>query len=296
MQQQCSGNNFNDRLNSLEELLLNKENYSEEQCKALKHKISHLKSEFKHRWLMAKRTDKIFQDKNKNWLSALIELPSTTRGGCPKKDFEQLSDRSKRRKTEHLRKNFPAEELLYATQMSQRAAGNADVSAVMKNISESPTRAARYRKAFEASQTVRIKKLTPSQALAIFIEANLSRRQYEIIQGANKEIYPCYSILQKAKEECYPKVIHVTESCAEVNLQDLLDHTSLRLCQFLDEVFHRLSEEEKCNLELLLKWGCDGSQQTQFKQKFNEDMDTSDSNIFQSSFVPLRLRSNINEK
>ncbi|KAF2894322.1 hypothetical protein ILUMI_11851, partial [Ignelater luminosus] len=40
--------------------------------------------------------------------------------------------------------------------------------------------------------------------------------------------------------------------------------------------------------EKIIKWGYDGSQQSQFKQKFNNSTD-SDSNIFQSSLVPLRL-------
>ena len=43
-------------------------------------------------------------------------------------------------------------------------------------------------------------------------------------------------------------------------------------------------------MQLICKWGCDGSQQTQFKQKIADDSgDACDANIFQSSFVPLRL-------
>lgn len=41
-------------------------------------------------------------------------------------------------------------------------------------------------------------------------------------------------------------------------------------------------------MNLISKWGCDGSQQAQFKQKFQNNAD-SDANIFQSSLVPLRL-------
>lgn len=39
---------------------------------------------------------------------------------------------------------------------------------------------------------------------------------------------------------------------------------------------------------LISKWGCDGSQQAQFKQKLQNNADN-DANIFQSSLVPLRL-------
>jgi len=74
-------------------------------------------------------------------------------------------------------------------------------------------------------------------------------------------------LLKNAKQDCYPKKesMKITETCAEVNLQDLLDHTSIRLCKYLEEVIENLTEEEKHNLELISKWGCDGSQQSQFK-------------------------------
>lgn len=89
--------------------------------------------------------------------------------------------------------------------------------------------------------------------------------------------------------------MRVTETCAEINLQDLLDHTSARLRMYLDEVLESITDEERSSLELLSKWGCDGSQQQQFKQKFGNSTD-SGSNIFQSSFVPIRLICNIGDK
>ena len=47
-----------------------------------------------------------------------------------------------------------------------------------------------------------------------------------------------------------------------------------------------LSKEERENMELISKWECDGSQQSQFKQKF-QNISDSDVNIFQSFLVPL---------
>lgn len=108
-------------------------------------------------------------------------------------------------------------------------------------------------------------------------------------------MYPCYSLIEKAKKNCYPdeQSMRVTETCAEVKLQDLFNHTSLRLCKYLEPVIETISEEEKANLQLIIKWGCDGSQQAQYKQKFENNTDT-DANIFQSSLVPLRLQSDTN--
>jgi hypothetical protein len=73
-----------------------------------------------------------------------------------------------------------------------------------------------------------------------------------------------------------------------------LDHTVTRLLTYLEEIVQNLSNEESDSL-LLCKWGCDGSQQTQYKQKFQNDCN-SDSNIFQSSFVPLQLICQLNKK
>ena len=77
----------------------------------------------------------------------------------------------------------------------------------------------------------------------------------------------------------------MTSTYAEINLQNLLDHTVTRLLLYLQEVV-TLNEEDCRTLILTCKWGCDGWQQAQFKQKFQSVLD-SDSNIFQSSFVPV---------
>jgi hypothetical protein len=121
----------------------------------------------------------------------------------------------------------------------------------------------RLRQHNEKAQT----KMTPVSALAMFVEAVLSRRQCEIIRSTHKLIYPCYSLLQKAKLDCNPdkESYRVTETCAEINLPKLLDHKVTRLLTYLQEVVHSLSEDERDTLSLICKWGCDGSQQAQYK-------------------------------
>ncbi|CAH2101214.1 unnamed protein product [Euphydryas editha] len=154
---------------------------------------------------------------------------------------------------------------------------------------KSPTRATKLKKAYKTVKDDKEKQLTPLSALSIFVDADLTRRQYEIIRSASKKLYPSYSILQKAKSDCYPpkESYEVTETCAQVNLQDLLNHTATRLLTYLKDVLRDLRTDECNSLELFCKWGYDGSQQAQFKQKMAND--ATDSNIFQSSFVPLRL-------
>lgn len=131
----------------------------------------------------------------------------------------------------------------------------------------------------------------------MLIEADLSKKQYETIRSYSPNIYPCYTRVQQAKEDCYPEkeAFYVTETVAEVKLQNLMNHTVSRLLAALQEVVDTLQEEERRNLVLLCKWGCDGAQQTEYKQKFDCKTDT-DANLFQSSFVPLRLISSTNDK
>lgn len=48
-------------------------------------------------------------------------------------------------------------------------------------------------------------------------------------------------------------------------LQSLLNHKGIHLSKYLVELIETCSKEE---LELITKWGCDGSQQSQNKPKF----------------------------
>lgn len=297
MMQECPSKKFDERIEYLEKKLVELTNCQETELGQLKHALSHFKSDLKQKWIAASYKQERFLQKNEHWLNNSISFYIWTveKPGRPAKHFEESSERSKRRKTQCLREQVPAEELTYAAQMSQRAKGNTDASKIIKAITISPTRATKLRRAISAPNKNEAKKHTPFEALAIFVEGNFSRRQWEILHAANKNIYPCYSLIKNAKKECYPKEqsIKVTETCAEIMLQDLLDHTASRLCKYVEEVIETCAEEESKNLELVTKWGCDGSQQSQFKQKFENNTD-SDANIFQSSLVPLRLQTNNN--
>lgn len=185
---------------------------------------------------------------------------------------------------QELRKNVEVEKLVYATQMQLRKAGNVEGSKVLKDITNSPTRGVKYIKTLTYYSSIQDKsQLTPLQALSKFVEAGLSRKQYEIIRTSDKKLFPCYSIIQKAKKECYadPESYRVTATCAEIQLQALLNHTSERLITYLEDVLNILAVDDCNSLQLIYKWGCDGLQQSQYKQKFENNCD-SDTNIFQN--------------
>lgn len=284
--------NLDEKLDSFRSHLLSSEDYTEEQIDTLKRNFSHFKSQIKQRWLKAHKKVAVFLKANHSWLEGTFEIPaiSQNRPGRPTKLFSESSERTKRRKTEEIRSVVAQDVIIHAAQVELRKSGKRDASEVLKEITSTPTRASEYKKAFSKSTRENTCSLTPIQALSMFVEADLTRRQYEIVRNTNKKFFPCYSLLQKAKQECYPppESCRVTSTYAEIDLQPLIDHTVRRLSIYLEEVLTTLKEQERESLKLITKWGCDGSHQSQFKQKFANDAD-SDANLFQSSFVPLRL-------
>lgn len=75
----------------------------------------------------------------------------------------------------------------------------------------------------------------------------------------------------------------MTETKAEVPLQDLLNHTAHRLMAHL-----KLELATTTPLLLIVKYGFDGTNSTKYKQKWNGDSGD-DEHIVCSSLVPLQL-------
>lgn len=157
-----------------------------------------------------------------------------------------------------------------------------------------------------------------NNVLAMYVDLHLTKRKYEklrkhsAIMGSDF-VYPTYAAVVKAKAECYPENIKVSDKGASVHLISVLDHTIKRILMQLNH-----DELENFRNEKLLfigKWGMDGatSQQTT-RQKWSaeehadvddsgdeEDMSadnentaitSSDAAMFIISFVPLQLRCN----
>lgn len=287
--------NFNEKLNYLKDVLLHCEGYNEDQIAKLKRDFAHFRSEIKQRWTKAHFKEDVFLKYNRSWLEGTFHIPivetSQQRTGRPSKSFEDASERSKRRKTEDLRSSFDKEVIIHAAQVELGKSGKRDASNVLKDITSTPTRARKYKKAFYLTKSSKKHHaLTPMQSLQMFVDADLTQGQYEIIRKTNRKFFPCYSVLQKAKKKCYPpkETCTVTSTSAEADLQPLMDVTVRRLSEYLEDVLLTLKEEECESITLISKWGCDGSQQSKFKQKHENDLD-SDANLFQSCFVPLQL-------
>lgn len=288
---------LSDQVSFLKDFLQEQTKCPKSELVDLDKKIRYFVKDFKRRWSDAHRTRERFLAKNTSWLETSITFinydiskKSNIGVGRPKTNFIETTERTKRHRTKHLRSEFSHEELSYATQMSLRSAGQTDASKLIKEItSTSPKRATRYRTAFEESEVNKSSQLSPEEALSMFVDAKLTRNQYNIIRAKDKARFPSYKILQNAKQNCYPKPEHilVNDVFAEVKLQGLLDHTASRLLQVQRDVI--VSQVNITSLHLIYKWGFDGSSgHSEYKQKFSSSS-ASDASIFLSSLVPLRL-------
>ncbi|EZA54504.1 hypothetical protein X777_05483 [Ooceraea biroi] len=243
------------------------------------------------RWTKSGRHRGRFLSANSSWLqgnltfsdAVLHALPSTlqcvarNRPGRPQKAFEDCSLKVKKRKIKNLVETVSQEELSIATEMKLREAGKKDSASIVKELCvASPKR---------------------DQALAVIVDANLSTHQYNVIRqvkNINSKLYPPYYKVKEAKQLCYPSGITVTEISAEVKLQSLIDHTVVRICK-VQEVLNILHLSENSDINIIIKWGCDGAEQSRYRQKFCEEHHT-DESLFSISVVPLQIYASINNR
>ncbi|KAG5887242.1 hypothetical protein JTB14_034992 [Gonioctena quinquepunctata] len=112
-----------------------------------------------------------------------MDILTTQNTRCSNARNSKASDCNKRKKTQELRQNYPANELSYAAQMSLRSDGRIEASKVFEDKTNiSPGRAERYRKAFIEMEDKKLGSMTEEEALSIIIETKLSRHQYEVIR------------------------------------------------------------------------------------------------------------------
>lgn len=246
---------------------------------------------FSKKWQEVSRNKVRFYAKHESWLQNTFTIPTDgttleldlnvsnesdtdpgagpskrSRIGRPAKSFEECCERAKRKKVKSLCETYPQEMINMAADKLKKQEGI------------SP-------------------KFSAEQALALLLDAALSKHQYETIRMASKDlgydIFPRYEIVREAKKKCYIEDTDCTESYACNGLQSLLNHTTKRI--FLTKNEEDLAAmKDECTL--ITKWGCDGSSgHSEYKQRINEE-DISDGNLFLTSLVPLHLCDKDDEK
>ena len=147
--------------------------------------------------------------------------------------------------------------------MNLRSSGKLDSAKIVCDVGlGSPSKAKKYK---ESIDTIQETTLLADAALSLIVELTLSKPQYQGLRNRRKEnscnLFPAYKLPYQAKLKYYPPKsdISVKECSAEVKLQALLNHTVDRILLTRMDVVKSLSPENVCNLNLICKWGCDGT-------------------------------------
>ena len=259
------------------------------------------------KWENCHRIKNQFLMKNSTWheqsiffseIQNIWNTPSTsqlqTETSRPKKAFELLTNKSKKRRIQHLLENYSKEELTFAAQNSLYQHGQRGAANILKEVTTTSF-SSKKATTYSSLKNTNTCKLSKEEALATYLDGGLTKCAYIAIQqrlrSKGSKMFPNYNKVLEAKSECYPKNLKVTEISAEVDLQNLIDHTINRLCLVQLEV---LESQINCLdfVEILIKWGCDGSSGfSQYKQRYVEQNceEEDDSAVFVISLVPIQM-------
>ena len=146
------------------------------------------------------------------------------------------------------------------------------------------------------SPATRFESIHPDEVLSLLVEAKLTKHQYLVVRElintkTCSAILPSYHSVIRAKKKCYPSNQRIDETAAEVELQNLLDHTVSRVIEaHQEDIGQKMLPDVSQQLILIGKWGFDGSSgHSEYKQSFNEGC-SEDGSIFVTSYVPLQLK------
>ncbi|GBM62900.1 hypothetical protein AVEN_11358-1 [Araneus ventricosus] len=106
----------------------------------------------------------------------------------PNEYMQGACTRTKMRRTQKFGTEVPTEQLTSDAQMYLKAERKKiDASKIVKDITSNSGSATKYRNTFHTLQ-YKTEKLTPVEALTIFLEAGFTRNQCEIVRTGSKSI------------------------------------------------------------------------------------------------------------
>ncbi|KAF9406030.1 hypothetical protein HW555_013448 [Spodoptera exigua] len=252
------------RCDRLFEFISTKFNFSDitEECeREIKMKLASISSKIATRWVSSGKSKERFLNKNKLWLEgqeiefcvrSTLPQPSTStaelsRPGRPRKDFEDASFKTKKRRVEDLVQSRSVGELMTAAEVAARSTGQKNVARVIKDIGENPASASACLNIQQTSAVQRDRPLSNDEALAYYIDSKSTTHSYKQTRKwtmkVGHHVFPSYECIVKAKKGCYPSEEHivVTQSRAEIELQAILNKTAERLIEAQREVMVKVT-------------------------------------------------------
>lgn len=135
--------------------------------------------------------------------------------GRPEKNFEECTERTKRRKIQDITNDVSPDKLLFATKSSLHKQGKRAAADLLSQATEhSPSRPVEIRRAFKQCAKATIIPYTPTEALAFILNTGMTKDMYIYTRleakRRNANIYPAYEKVKEVKLQCYPEGIIVT--------------------------------------------------------------------------------------
>lgn len=245
-----------------------------------------------------------FKKKHSNWLlmrSVINEGPQNPASQLPSKmgrphlNYEEAGPRLKRKLAADVAENTSTSLLVHAAVVSAKHSNGKDTSFVLRQCMNDNIPSAIKNKLILSDPVP----VTPHEALAFLLENSFTKKQYNSIREILKQhlcdLFPSYENVQNAKLQCRPKEISVTETKAEVTLQNLLNHTASRILNMQEDVISRYKNIK--GAKLIASYGFDGSTgQSSYKQRFlDEGPLSNDCSLFVTTIIPLKLVGNCGE-
>lgn len=193
-------------------------------------------SKYNRYWKQSQKSKSRFKKQYSEWIkkNEIFQLSTVEKivkvVGRPKTEYSSLTSRSKRRRKALLRSMHSPVELSEAVHIKK-----------VKNVKD----------------TILIR----NNALALYIDMGLSRKKYQMLRNFNKknqlsnEKFPEYGELRKAKTDCYPSNIEITNTSATVSVQSLVDHTLYRLIMSLTNEEVKELDTKKRSLQVQVGHG-----------------------------------------
>lgn len=175
--------------------------------------------------------------------------------------------------------------------MKLRESGKLDAAKLLTEMTTTtPTRASKILKTWKTPEKD-VSSYSVEEAVSLIVSLNLTRDQYEQLRkGAidhGHDLYPPYYKVLASKKQFYPEDITITEEKCEIPLQSLLNKTCQSIMQC---IFNEFGQEEARSLQLICKWGFDGSSgHSSYKQIRQDALPRAEESLFATSLVPLRL-------
>lgn len=269
--------------------------YNEMELITIRKKISNFNAKLVEKWKVCHSITQKFEEKNKGWLDEpllLIKMPSTS--GRPEKPFTECSGKTQLGKVANIIEQTSCDKLVLATTSSLYKAGKRSASALVGLLTNEG--AAKKIKSCIESPSLDMIPYTPEEALALYLDGDLTKHTYKLIQAGaktrNANMYPTYDALLNAKKKCYPNDVSIKEYSAHIPLQSMVNHIVKRIVESSSHEFQFASSAEKDQkITAIYKWGCDGSSgHSMYRQGFaNENNNISDDCLFAVCIVPLQI-------